>query len=75
MIFDQAMTMLVHCFLPEGVAVEEARLLVLSWWCFFCCYKEWITLADFSFLEFFFFWMCASVMPLGHCVIAEARCN
>jgi hypothetical protein len=23
----------------------------------------------------FFFWLCASVLPLGHYVIAEAGCN
>jgi hypothetical protein len=22
-----------------------------------------------------FFWLCASVLPLGHCVVAEAGCN
>jgi hypothetical protein len=40
MIYDRATTVLVHCFLPEGVAFGEAGLLVLSWWCLFYCNKE-----------------------------------
>jgi hypothetical protein len=23
----------------------------------------------------FIFWLCASIMSLGHCVVADARCN
>jgi hypothetical protein len=40
MIYDRATIALVHCFLVEGVAVEEDGLLVLSWWYLYCCYKE-----------------------------------
>jgi hypothetical protein len=31
MIYDQAMTALVHYFLLGGIAIGEAGLLVLSW--------------------------------------------
>jgi hypothetical protein len=40
MICDRATTVLVHYFLPGGVAIEEAGLLVLSWWSLYCCHKE-----------------------------------
>jgi hypothetical protein len=33
MIYDHAMTMLVHRFLPGGIAIREVGLLVLYWWC------------------------------------------
>jgi hypothetical protein len=40
------------------------------------CYKESITLAGLFFFVFFpIFGLCVSIMPLGHYVIAEARCN
>jgi hypothetical protein len=29
----------------------------------------------FVFLVFFLFWMSASVLPLGYCIVAEAGCN
>jgi hypothetical protein len=32
-IYDQAMTVLVHCFHFGGVAFGDVGLLVLSWWC------------------------------------------
>jgi hypothetical protein len=32
-ICDRAMMVCVHCFLLEGVAFEEAGVLVLSWGC------------------------------------------
>jgi hypothetical protein len=32
-VYDRAMTMLMHCFFIEGVAFKEVGLLVLSWWC------------------------------------------
>ena len=25
--------------------------------------------------SYFIFWLCASILPLGHCVVAEAECN
>jgi hypothetical protein len=34
MIYDQATTALVQCFLLGGVANGDVVLLVLSWWCF-----------------------------------------
>jgi hypothetical protein len=40
MIYDRATTVLVQCFLLEGVANEDVGLLVLSRWCLYCCYKE-----------------------------------
>jgi hypothetical protein len=40
MIYDRAMTVLVHYFFLGGVAFGEAKLLVLSWWWLYCCYKE-----------------------------------
>jgi hypothetical protein len=34
------------------------------------------TLTGLLFFSFFFsFWLCASVLPLGYCVVAEAGCN
>jgi hypothetical protein len=45
MIYDGAMMVFVLCFLLEGVVIGEARLLVLSWWCLYCCYKKKITVA------------------------------
>jgi hypothetical protein len=35
MIYDRAMMVLVRGFLLKGVAIGEARLLVLSWWWLF----------------------------------------
>jgi hypothetical protein len=33
-------------------------------------------LRDFSFFTILlFFWLCASVIPLGQCIVAEAECN
>jgi hypothetical protein len=42
MIYDRTTMALMHCFLLEGVTIGEAGLLVLSWWCLYCCYKEQI---------------------------------
>jgi hypothetical protein len=33
--------------------------------------ESFIFLVSFSFL----FWLCASVLPLGYCVVADARYN
>jgi hypothetical protein len=67
---------LVLCSLLGGVAFGEDGLLVLSWWCLDSCFKELITVAKLFFLVFsLFFWLCASVMPLGQCVVAEAGYN
>jgi hypothetical protein len=65
---------LVHCSLLGGVAFEEAGLLVLSWLCQYCCSKKHITLAGLFFV-ILLFWLCASVISLGQCVVAEAGCN
>jgi hypothetical protein len=72
MIYDRAMTALVHYFLLGGVAIGEAGLLVLFWWSFHCCYKELITVAELFFfvILLLLFCMCVSVMPLGCCVVA-----
>jgi hypothetical protein len=75
-IYDRTTTTLVHCYLFGGVAFGEAKLLVLSWWCYYCCFKEWITVASvFFFVILLAFWLYASVMSLGQCVVVEARCN
>jgi hypothetical protein len=60
MIYDQAMTMLVHCFLFEGIACGVFGLRMLSWWRLYCSYKEHINVVGLFFLFFFFF--------LGGCV-------
>jgi hypothetical protein len=39
MIYDQAMMTFMYYFLFGGVAIVEAGLLVLSWWCLYY-YKE-----------------------------------
>jgi hypothetical protein len=55
----------VHCFLLGGVAYGEADLLVLS-----------ISVAGLFFfcISFSFFCLCASFIPSGHDVVAEAWC-
>jgi hypothetical protein len=67
----------VHCFLLGGVSYGEADLLVLSWWCQCCYFKFSIFVAGllFFYISFSFFWLCASFIPLGHDVVAEAGCN
>ena len=67
---------LVHYSLLEGVAFEESVFQVLSWsWMYWCCWV-WDTVAGLLFLSFLFsFWLYASVLPLGCCVVAETRCN
>jgi hypothetical protein len=45
MIYDRAMTALMHCFLSGGVTIGEVGLIVLSFWCLFSCYKKYITVA------------------------------
>jgi hypothetical protein len=63
---------LVHRSLLGGIAFGEDGLLVLFWWCLVYCYKELIIVADLFFLNYyFFFWVGASTLPLGHCVVAE----
>jgi hypothetical protein len=60
------MTTFVRCFLLEGVAIGEDGLLVLSWWCLYCCYKIQIVVAGlFFYVILLLFWLCASVMLLG----------
>jgi hypothetical protein len=68
---------LVHCFLLGGVACGVFGLRVLSRRRLFYSYKEQITVARLFFVFFFFLFrgLCASVMSLGHCVVAEAGCN
>ena len=66
--------------LLEGVAFGEAGLRVLSWWWMCCSYNELITIAGPFFLLLLLlvlsmFWLCASVMSLGHWVVAESGCN
>jgi hypothetical protein len=66
MVYDRAMTAFVRCFLLEGVAIGEDGLLVLSWWCLYCCYKIQIVVAGLLFyVILLLFWLCASVMLLG----------
>jgi hypothetical protein len=57
--------------------LEASLLEKLDFWCcpggFDCCFKELITVAGLFFFVFFsFFWLCASVMSFGQCVVAEA---
>jgi hypothetical protein len=40
MIYDWGTITLVHYFLPGDVAIGEAELRVLSWWCLYFCYKK-----------------------------------
>jgi hypothetical protein len=70
MIYDRATMALVHCFLL-GSVLEKLNL--LSWWCLDYFYKELITVVGLFFYVVLF--LCASVMPLRHCVVAEAKCN
>jgi hypothetical protein len=65
--------MLVHCFLLGGLAFGGARLLVLSWWFLVLLHKE-IDHYSWTFL-LYFFGLCATVMPIGQCVVAETECN
>jgi hypothetical protein len=67
---------LVLCFLLGGVIYGEAGLLVLSWWCLYCYFKELITIAGLFFFIILlsFIWLCIR-MPLGKYVVAEAGCN
>jgi hypothetical protein len=66
------MTMLVHCFLLEGVAFREARLLMLSWWCLALLLQEIDHYSEtFLFVILLIFWLCASILPVGHRVVAR----
>jgi hypothetical protein len=49
-----------------------------DFWCCLClvrCYKERITVAGlfFTVILLSFFWMRASVLPLGHCIVAKSE--
>jgi hypothetical protein len=72
MIFDRAMIAIVHCFVLRGVVFKEPGLQGLSWCCPAATRTQ--TVAGDLFI-YLFFWMCASLLPLEYCVIAEAGCN
>jgi hypothetical protein len=74
-IFDQARTALVLCSLLGGAAYGEARLVVLSMWCLVLLLQGIDRCSGaFLFIILLLFWLCASLMPLGQCVVAQARC-
>jgi hypothetical protein len=51
----------------------ESGVHVLSWWWMYCCCYGWNTVAGILFLSFF--WLGASVLLLGYCVVEEIECN
>jgi hypothetical protein len=68
MICNRAMTAFMHCFLLKGVTIGEAELMVLSWSCLYCCYKEQFTMAGIFFYIILF--LC-----IYSVIIAEVECN
>jgi hypothetical protein len=59
----------VHCLLLEGATIGEVGLLVLSWWCLYCRYKEEITLARiFFFIIFIVVCIRKAIRALHYCI-------
>ena len=75
--FDRAMTVLVHCFLHEGVAFGEIGHQVLFWWWLCCCYKDCNSVAGLFFFISSFYCLSAVCIrnTFGYYVVAEAVCN
>jgi hypothetical protein len=70
MIYDRATTALVRCFILEGVAFEEARLLM------FVLLLQRINHCSMTYIfVVLIFWLCTSILPLEHWVVAEAESN
>jgi hypothetical protein len=67
----------VHCSLLRDITFGDNGFLILSWCCLVRCYKEYVTVAGLFPLynSSFYFWLCASVLLIGHCVVADAGCN
>jgi hypothetical protein len=42
-----------YCFLFRGVVVGEVVLMMLPWWCLYCCYKKFNTVAELLFCVIF----------------------
>jgi hypothetical protein len=57
--------------------LEASLMEKLDFWCYFDGVNVAISsVAWLLFLQFFFrFWLCASVMPLGQCIVTETECN
>ena len=75
MMFDWAMTVLVHCFLLGGAVFME------NWTSGVVLVVDVLQLQGIDhysgifFLLLFMFWMCASVMFSEYCIGTEAECN
>jgi hypothetical protein len=71
----RAMTVLAHCSHSEGVAFGEDALLVFVLVVFGSLLQELEHYSGTFLFSNSSFWLCASVLPLGHSVVADVGCN